>query len=58
MKFGFNKDTGSVYYDDGDTQYFIKTDAKTHKDAWKETSKMIRERNRPMRLVPIRFKEV
>ena len=58
MTFGFDKTTGSVYYDDGNTQYFIKTEAKTHKDAWKQTSRMIRERNRPIRLVPIQFKEV
>ena len=47
MKFNFDKDAGSVYYDDGDTQYFIRTEAKNHKDAWKQTSRMIRERKRP-----------
>ena len=47
MKFGFDKDTGHTYYDDGDTQYFIQTKAKTTKDAWKETHQQVREHKRP-----------
>ena len=58
MTFEFDKDTGHTYYDDGDTQYFVHTNAKNQKDAWKETHRAVRKKSRPVPYLRLVFKEV
>ena len=58
MKFWFNKGNGNVYYSDENTEFFIMTTAKTTKEAWKVTHRMVRERSHPVPYLRLVTKEV